>query len=125
MNQKNIFTGIAAALVLQGIFFYLMGEKMVGESFPNLDPNCVFPAYTIMKVLSCLSVALGLITYTARNSPQVLWAYTIGLSVMLLNTLNDVFDPRLNVPMVAVVIQGGIVLLSAYLWYQHSQKRGA
>ncbi|MFN0213220.1 MAG: hypothetical protein ACKVT2_03115 [Saprospiraceae bacterium] len=123
MNQKNIFTGIAAVLALQGILFYFLGEKMTSESFPNIDPNCVFPAYTIMKVLSCVSFALGLITYTVRNSPQVLWAYTIGIGLMSLNTLNDLLDERLNVPIVAIVIQVGIVLLSGYLWYQNSQKK--
>ncbi len=123
MNQKNIFTGIAVVLALQGILFYFMGERMVADSFPNMDPNCVFPAFTIMKVLACVSFALGLITYAARTSPQVLWAYTIGIGVMSLNTLNDVFDDRLNVPMAAVVIQIGIVLLSGYLWYQQRQKK--
>jgi len=123
MNQKNIFTGIAVVLVLQGIVFYFMGEKMVADSFPGLEPNCVFPAYTMMKVLASLSFAVGLITYATRNSPEVLWAYTIGIGVMSLNTLNDVFDDRLNVPMAAVVIQVGIVLLSGYLWYQQSQKK--
>jgi len=123
MNQKNIFTGIAVVLLLQGIVFYFMGEKMVTDSFPSLDPNCVFPAHTMMKVVASLSFAVGLITYAARNSPEVLWAYTIGVGVMSLNTLNDVFDDRLNVPMAAVVIQIGIVLLSGYLWYQQSQKK--
>lgn len=125
MNQKNIFTGIAAILVLQGIVFYTMGDKVVADVYPNLDELGASATHTMMTVVGMLSIALGLITYAARNSPQVLWAYTVGYGLILLNTSKHRFLDNTNVPVAAMVIQLGIALLCGYLWYQQSQNKQA
>ena len=118
MNQKNIFTGISVVLVLQGIAFYTIAGKFVSESFPGLTEDAANAPTTLMKVFAMFCLALGLITYAVRNYAQCLWAYTVGIGLLSLNTLKDLFIDKLNVPMPAVVIQVGITLLCAYLWYQ-------
>lgn len=123
MNQKNIFTAIAAILLLQGIIFYTMSGKVVSDVYPNLDPAGAGATTTVMKVVAMLSIALGLISYAARNSPQVLWAYTVGFGLFGLNTLKDLFIDKINVPIPAVIIQLGIALVCGYLWYQNSRKQ--
>ncbi|MFN0173872.1 MAG: hypothetical protein ACKVU0_04415 [Saprospiraceae bacterium] len=123
MNQKNIFTGIAAVLVLQGIAFYTMGDKVMAEVYPNLDEGGASAVLIMMTVVAMLSITIGLITYSARNSPQVLWAYTVGYGLILLNTSKHRFMDDVNVPIPAMVIQLGIVLLCGWLWYQQSQKK--
>ncbi len=122
MNQKNIFTGFAAALILQGIVFYFMGTKIMTDSFPNLDEKGTYAATIMIKVLGTLSFTMGLISYAVRNNPQVLWAYTIGMGVMCLNTLKDLFIEHLNVPIPAILIQVAMVVLSGYLWYKESRR---
>ena len=125
MNQKNIFTGIAAVLVLQSIAFYTMAGKFVADSFPDLVEQTSRAPTTLMKVCAMFCLALGLITYSVRNYAQVLWAYTIGIGLLSLNTLKDLFIDKLNVPMPAVVIQVGMTLLCAYLWSQQKQIKPA
>lgn len=121
MNQKNIFTAISVILLLQSIFFYTMGGKVVAEVYPNLSADGITVATTMMRVAAMLNIALGLISFAARNSPQVLWAYTVGFGLFALNTLKDLFIDKINVPIAAVVIQVGIVLVCGYLWYRQSR----
>ncbi len=118
MNQKNMFTAFAAILVLQGIFFYLMGGTIVSDAFTNLDESGKFAATNLMQVLSALSIALGLISYAVRNTPEVLWAYTIGFGLLCIVSLKHLLADNINVPIPALIIQIGIVLISAYLWMQ-------
>jgi uncharacterized membrane protein YiaA len=118
MNQKNVFTVIGAILVLQGIFFYAMGDKMTLNIFPDLDDVGKHAATNLLQVISMLSILVGLISFAIRNSPQVLWAYTIGFGLFGLNSLKHMFVDHINVPVVAIVIQLGIALVCAYLWMQ-------
>ncbi len=73
MNQKNIFTIIGVILLLQGFAFYLMGDKMGSSVFPNLDQAGSNATTNLFQVISMLSIVVGLISFAARNSPQVLW----------------------------------------------------
>ena len=122
MNQKNIFTAIAAILLLQGIIFYTMGGKVVADVYPTLDPTGASATTTVMKVVAMMGIALGLISYAARNSAEVLWAYTLGFGLFGLNTLKDLFIDKINVPIPAVLIQLGVALVCGYLWYQNNRK---
>lgn len=116
MNQKNIFTVVAAILILQGIAFFFMGNTMAGESFPNLDDAGKGAVAVIMEVLGLLSVTIGLITYAVRGNNDVLWAYLLGFVLLTANTLKHRFIDDLNVPIPAMVIQVGILLACVYLW---------
>src|ERR1035441_5099567 len=89
MNQKNIFAVIGVILVLQGIAFYLMGDKMSSQTFPNLDEAGRSASINLLQVISMMSIAIGLISFAVRNSPQVLWAYTIGFGLFGLNSLKN------------------------------------
>jgi len=98
MNQKNIFTVIGAILVLQGIAFYLMGDKMSSATFPNLDEAGKNASINLLQVISMMSIALGLISFAARNSPQVLWAFALGFGLFGKNSLKHLFVDHINVP---------------------------
>lgn len=125
MNQKNVFTVIGAILVLQGIVFYLMGDKMSSSVFPNLDEAGKHASTNLMQVISIMSIALGLISFAARKSPQVLWAFTVGFGLFGLNSLKHLFVDHINVPIPALIIQIGIALVCGYLWLQNRKPKAS
>ena len=116
MNQKNMFIVIGAVMLLQGILFYVMEDKLALSTFPDLVEPGKFAVIHLMQVISMFSILVGLVSFAARNSPQVLWAYTIGFGLFGLNSLKHVFVNHINVPVAAIVIQLGIALICAYLW---------
>ena len=116
MNQKNIFMFIGAILLLQGIAFYTMSDKVVTSSFPDLDEMGKHASITLMEVLAVLSILVAFISFAAKDSPAVLWGYTIGFGLFTLLTLKHLLIDQINVPIPALVIQIVITLLCAYLW---------
>lgn len=123
MNQKTIFTVIAAILVLQGIAFYFMREDIVISSFPQLDEAGRPAATTLMEVMGVMSVLIGLITYAARNSAEVLWAYCIGFILFSIVSLKHLLFDHVNVPIPAIAIQIVIVLACGYLLMQGNKTK--
>jgi hypothetical protein len=121
MNQKNIFSIIAVVLILQGIAFFAMGDKMITDTFPTVDENGHHSLVLLMQVVSALSILCGVIAYANRTSSNVVWAYTIGSGVLLCVTLKHLFMDHVNVPIFAVIIQVLIVLSCAYLWSQEKK----
>lgn len=121
MNQKNLFSVISAVLVLQGLAFYLMGDQLMASSFPGSDEASLLNLKLLFEVVAALSIALGLVTYAARTTPSVVWAFTIGTLLLLLVTLKHYLVDGINVPIFAIVIQVLMLLAFAYLWSQ--QKR--
>ena len=121
MNQKNIFTVFGVVLLLQGVVFFLMADKMISGVFPDLDVMGKFAATNLMQVIAGMIITLGLVSFAVRNTPQVLWAYTIGAFIGLLIALKHEFADHINVPVSALVIQFGITLLSGYLWMQKNK----
>ena len=119
MNQKNIFTVIAAVLVLQGLAFFFMGDTIAAESFPALDESGTGAVAVMMEVVALLSIIVGLISYAVRSNPEVLGAYLLGFTLLTLNTLKHKFVDDLNVPIPAMAIQVAIVLACVYLWSQN------
>ena len=118
MNQKNIFMGIGVLLLLQGIFFYTMSDKVVTDAFPSIDAAGKTSAIPLMQVMSVLSILVGMISIAARNTPAVLWAYTIGFGLFIVISLKHLLMDGINVPIPALAIQVVIALASAYLWMQ-------
>jgi hypothetical protein len=125
MNQKNIFTVIGAILVLQGFAFYFMGDKMMADVFPNLDEAGNYATTNLAQVMAMMSITVGLISYAARNTSQVLWAFTIGFGLFGLNSLKHMFINHINVPIPALVIQLGIALVCGYLWMQSGKTQAS
>ena len=121
MNQKTLFPVIGAILVLQGIAFLLMGDKVISGAFPNIDEAAKNPAITLLQVVALLSIAIGLISVAARNSPQVLWGYALGFSLLTLLSLKHLLMDHINVPIPALVIQIAIALICIYLWMQSNK----
>ncbi len=116
MNQKNIFSVISIVLILQGILFFVMGDKMITDTFPGVDQTGHLDLILLMQVPAALSILIGLITYANRTSPNVTWAYTLGSAILLCTTFKHMFMDHVNVPIIAVTIQVLILLACAYLW---------
>lgn len=116
MNQKNIFTVIGVILILQGIAFFTMCTKVAASSFPSLDEAGVQAVAVVITVIGMLSILVGLISFAARNTPAVLWAYALGFGLLCLNTLKHYFIDHINVPMPAMIIQILVFLACGYLW---------
>jgi hypothetical protein len=125
MNQKNIFTVIAALLALQGIAFYLMGDKVISDSFPTLDAAGKSAAIPLLQVIAALSFGFGLVIYATRNFPQVLGAFTLGSGILLILTLKHKLADHINVPVAAIIIQFFIVLSCVYLLMQNNKAKTA
>ena len=121
MNQKNIFSVISLILLLQGIFFYLMGAKVVGEAFSGLDENGVNAGAKLMEVLSATSILVGLITYASRECPQVVWAYVLGFALFLCISLKHLLSDNIHVPIGAIAVQGLILISCGYLLMQQNK----
>ncbi len=119
MSQKNIFTAIAAVLILQGLAFFFMGGKVASDSFPTLDQAGLNAVAVMFQVIGLLSIIVALISYAVRGDSSVLWAYLVGFGLFLLNTLKHKFIDGLNVPIPAIVIQVGIVIAVGYLFMQN------
>ncbi len=125
MNQKNIFMVIGVILLLQGVFFYAMADKVVTGAFPTIDEAGKTSAIPLMQVMSVLSILVGLISIAARNNASVLWAYTLGFGLFVVLSLKHWFVDHINVPIPALVIQIVIVLACAYLWMQNKKPAAA
>ena len=121
MNQKNLFTIISAILILQGLAFFLMGDQLMTSAFPNADEAGHHSLKLLFEVVAAFSLLLGLVTYAARTTPSVVWAFTIGTLILLAVTLKHFFVDGINVPIPAIIIQVLMLLAFAYLWSQ--QKR--
>ncbi len=102
---------------------YAMGNKMMADTFPNLDANGQNAVINLSQVLAMFSILTGLISFAAKNAPGVLWAYTLGFGLLGLNTLKHIFIDHINVPVFAPVIQLGIALVCCYLWMQSRKAR--
>ncbi len=121
MNQKNIFTAIAAILVLQGIGFFLMGDQMITNTFPDVTEPGHTALLRLLQVPSALSILLGLVTYANRGTANVVWAFTLGTAILLSVTLKHMLIDHVNVPIPAVTIQVLILLACGYLWSQEKK----
>jgi hypothetical protein len=125
MKQKTVFTVIGAILVLQGILFLVMRGKMSTDTFPDLAEAGRTATVKLLEVIAMLSILLGLISYAARNTPQVLWAYTVGSALLSILTLKHMFMDHINVPIFAPIIQIAIALVCGYLWLQNKKPQAS
>ena len=122
MNQKNIFTGISFVLVVQGLLFFFMGDKIASDAFPSLAPECQDAVHKLIKVIGGLYILVGLVAYSSRNTSQVLWAFAVGFILVASITLKHIWKDHINVPIYALVIQILIAVLCVYLWSQNDKK---
>ena len=118
MNQNNIFSVIAAVLILQGLAFMFMGNQIMTSAFPAVDGAGHLALTQFMQVVAALSILVGLVTYAIRTAPNVVWAYTLGTLVLVSITFKHKFVDGINVPIPAMVIQVFILLACVYLWTQ-------
>src|SRR4030095_1996032 len=116
MNQKNIFTVIGVVLILQGVAFLTMCTKVAANAFPTLDEAGNNAVAVVISVIGMLFILVGLISIAAKNTPTVLWAYTLGFGWLCLLTLKHYFIDHINVPLPAMIIQILTFLACGYLW---------
>ena len=124
MNQKNIFTVIAALLILQGLVFFFIKTQIMASAFPAVDATGQEALSHFMEVVAALSILTGLITYANRTTPGVVWAFSLGTLVLIGVTLKHKFMDGINVPIPAILIQAIILLGCLYLWSQKDNPRG-
>lgn len=124
MNQKNIFTGISVLLLLQGIGFFFMKDQLMTSTFPAVEGAGHEALTRLLEVMSALSILIGIVAWTARNSPDTVAGFAIGFLVLILVTLKHVLIDTINVPIFAIVIQVLIFLSCAYLWMQGDKEEG-
>lgn len=125
MNQKNIFSAISVVLILQGIMFFTMGDKMISDTFPTAEANGHIALMKLLEVMAALSILCGIIAWANRTSANVTWAYTLGSLVLLCVTMKHLLMDHINVPTFAWVIQVLIVLSCAYLWLGKKENKTA
>ena len=116
MNQKNIFTIIGVLLILQGIAFLLMEDKMMTQAWPDITDNGHLALSQLFQLPASLFIMVGLITYACRTSPNVAWAFAVGFGVVLCITLKHLLMDNIHVPIPAVVLQILMILAFCYVW---------
>jgi hypothetical protein len=121
MNQKNIFSVIAALLILQGIFFLVLGDKMVTDTFPGVDETGHHSLIILMQVPAALLILIGIIMYANRTTPNIARAFTLGFGVLVVVTYKHLLIDHVNVPMMAVVLQTLILLACGFFWSQEKK----
>lgn len=121
MNQKNVFTAIAAVVILQSIAYFFMSDTLAANAYPTLDQAGQKGISNMMQIFGVLGIGIGLFYYAARNIPSVLWALCLGSGLLMFNTLKHKFIDQLNVPISAIFVQVAIFLVVAYLWMQKNR----
>jgi hypothetical protein len=78
------------------------------------------PGHTALALLfelpAALCIAIGLITYANRTTPNVSWAFTVGSGAVLFVTLKHLLIDNIQVPIPAIAIQTLVALAFAYSW---------
>lgn len=125
MNQKNIFTVMAALLAIQGIGFYFMGSQIATDAFGDIGAPGNLAAKHLLEVMAALSFNFGLLAYATRSNPAVLWAFTLGFVILVIVTLKHMLADHINVPILAVGFQILSLLACGYLWMQNNKAKPA
>jgi len=118
MNQKNVFSVIAVLLVLQGLFFLIMGDKVVTDTFPGTDETGHHALIILMQVPAALLILIGIIMYANRTTPNIAWAFTLGFAILVGVTYKHLLVDHVKVPMLALVLQTLILIACGFLWSQ-------
>ena len=116
MNQKNVFTAIAAVLTLYSLFHYFMSDTLA-SGIP-IDPTGQEVASNLFQVCGVLGFGTALLYYATRNTPSISWAFCIGTGLLVLNSLKHKFIDHANVPIPAILFQAAICLAVGYVWLQ-------
>ncbi len=122
MNQKNIYSVIAALLIIQGLAFFIMSAQMMASAFPAVDETGRLALGKLLEVMAAFSILLGLVTYATRTTPNLNWAYTLGTLILVAVTLKHQFMDGVNVPVPAMIIQIFMLVAFGYLWSQDQRR---
>ena len=125
MNQKNIFTAMAALLTIQAIGFYFMGSQIVTDAFGDIGASGNLAAKRLFEVMAVFTFNFALIAYPLRSNPQLLAPFTLGFAILVMVTLKHMLVDKINVPIWAIGFQIVSLLAVGYLWMQHNKAKPA
>jgi len=125
MNQKNVFTVMAALLAIQAIAFYVMGSQIAADAFGDIGAPGNSAAKHLLEVMAALTFNFGLVAYATRSNPGILGPFTLGFAILALVTLKHKLADDINVPIWAIIFQLVSILACGYLWMQNNKAKPA
>ncbi len=125
MNQKNIFTVMAALLAIQGIAFYFMGSQIATDAFGDIGAPGNLAAKHLLEVMAVFTFNFALVAYALRSNPQLLAPFTLGFAILVIVTLKHMLVDKINVPIWAIGFQIVSLLAVGYLWMQNNKAKPA
>lgn len=118
MNQRNLFTAFSIILLLWAVSFYLQAENVIKGSYGEVSAEAIAVGTINIQLASVFLFIISLFLFATRNVPQVLGYFTVGATVLVLMTCKHMFIDGIGVPVIALISQSIIAILTAYLWYK-------
>ena len=121
MNQKNIFTALAAIGLVWSIATYTMGDQIANDSFEGLDEKGVFAVSIANQLVSVINLIVVLALFATRNHSNVAWAFALGYLIMGIGSLKHLLIDDVNVPVIGIAAQFVFAAVCGYLWLKERQ----
>lgn len=121
MNQKNVFTVLAAIGLLWSISTYTMGEQIANDSFQGLDEKGVFAVSVANQLVAAVNLIVVLALFATRNHSNVAWAFALGFVIMGIGSLKHLIIDDVNVPIIGIAAQFIFAAVCGYLWLKERQ----
>lgn len=123
MNQKNVFTVLAAIGLAWSVAAYNMGEQIAHDTFQGgLDEKGVFAISIANQLAAAINLIVVLALFATRNHSNVAWAFALGFAVMGIGSLKHLLMDGVNVPVVGIAAQFVFAGVCGYLWLKERQK---
>ncbi len=125
MNQKNIFTVLAAIGLIWSISAYTMGDRIANDSFGGLDEKGVFAVSIANQLVAAINLIVVLALFATRNHSNVAWAFALGFLIMGIGSLKHLLMDGVNVPVIGIAAQFVFAAVCGYLWLKERKKVAA
>jgi hypothetical protein len=125
MNQKNIFTALAAFGLIWSISAYTMGDRIANDSFQGLDEKGVFAVSIANQLVAAVNLIVVLALFATRNHSNVAWAFSLGFLIMGIGSLKHLLMDGVNVPIIGIAAQFLFAAICGYLWLKERQGAAA
>lgn len=125
MNQKNVFTVLAAIGLLWSISTYTMGEQIANDVIQGLDEKGVFAVSIANQLVAAVNLIVVLALFATRNHSNVAWAFALGFVIMGIGSLKHLLMDGVNVPIIGIIAQFLFAAICGYLWLKERQVASA
>jgi hypothetical protein len=125
MNQKNIFTVMAAIGLIWSIAAYTMGDQIADDSYGGLDEKGVFAVSIANQLVAAINLIVVLALFATRNHSNVAWAFALGFLIMGIGSLKHLLIDDVNVPIIGIAAQFAFAAVCGYLWLKERQGAAA